>query len=82
MQTEWHPVSTLIRLLHSGAASSGSALFAESCRSHYIGCLHMLQNIPADTQRLIFQGKVLQDEKPLKDYGKYAIIVTILQKVT
>ena len=42
----------------------------------------MLQNIPADTQRLIFQGKVLQDEKPLKDYGKYAIIVTILQKVT
>ena len=29
-----------------------------------------LQNIPVEKQRLIFQGKVLQDEKPLQDYSK------------
>ena len=32
-------------------------------------------NIPADSQRLIYCGRVLQDEKKLSDCGKIIIII-------
>lgn len=33
--------------------------------------LSIFQNIPADKQRLIFRGKVLQDDKLLSEYGMH-----------
>ena len=34
------------------------------------------QNIPADKQRLIFKGKVLQDDKKLSEYGMMLLLYT------
>ena len=34
------------------------------------------QNIPADKQRLIFKGKVLQDDKKLSEYGMMLLFCT------
>ena len=34
------------------------------------------QNIPADKQRLIFKGKVLQDDKKLSEYGMMLLFYT------
>ena len=35
------------------------------------------QNIPADKQRLIFKGKVLQDDKKLSEYGMMLLFYTL-----
>ena len=33
-----------------------------------------MQEISSDTQRLIFHGRVLQDDKPLNEFGGYYLI--------
>lgn len=35
------------------------------------------QNIPSDKQRLIFKGKVLQDDKKLSEYGNYNFLLHV-----
>ena len=37
-------------------------------------------NIPVDTQRLIFKGKVLEDSKPLRDYGVADCVLHLVHK--
>lgn len=37
--------------------------------SNFIGYMCVLQEIDADIQRLIFQGRVLDDDKKIDDYS-------------
>ena len=39
------------------------------------------QNIPADKQRLIFKGKVLQDDKKLSEYGMMLLFYTLTCRI-
>ena len=40
--------------------------------------LQLIQNIPIERQRLIFQGKVLRDDKKLSEYGMYNNLLIVL----
>ena len=50
--------------------------------SSLYGIVQFVQEIPLDKQRLIFHGKVLKDDQPLKEYGTPHLLWYSVQDVT